>query len=162
MRLVRLNWVAKGQTITDESSGIRAHPSVRELSPIWRLSHSKNTHLYLVRDTRSEFLYTRRHAAPTSLRIFFLSLSPPPFSFSLSLFNIQEDRARILLFLTAGINTLNLFSLYTSGSSGNAISLFGIHSSRAENEETPRKPRKEIVKRRSTLKKKKKCSFSSN
>lgn len=147
MRLVRLNWVAKGQTITDESSGTRAS-DVRELeaisSPIER-PHSKNTHLYLVRDTRLEFyfLHAERHAAPRHLSVFFFSLSLRLLSFfflSLSLSNIQEDRARSLTF-TAGINTLNLSLLYTSGSSGNAIlSFFGIRSSRAENEETPRKP----------------------
>lgn len=99
MRLVRLNWVAKGQTIIDESSGTRAS-HVRELeatSPI-DVPFKKYASLFGARHSLG-ILYTRRHAAPTPLRIF-LSLSASPFSsLSLSLSNIQEDRARSLLFL---------------------------------------------------------------
>lgn len=174
MRLVRLNWVAKGQTITDESSGTRAS-DVRDLEAIshWH-HHSKNTHLYLVRETLARnFIHAETHRSPTSLRIFLsLSLSLltsfPSTSFSLS--NIQEDRARSFTFI-AGINTLNSF--YTSGSGGNAIlfflSFFGIRSSRAANEETPRKPRKRRKKNceckiRETVYKNvgRKCFFSVN
>lgn len=105
MRLVRLNWVAKGQTITDKSSVCTRISGVRELEAIylsfWEMSHSKNTHLYLVWDIRSEF-YTCAKTCRSDISPYFsLSLFSLSFSFAHLLFsfsNIQEDIIRHLIF----------------------------------------------------------------
>lgn len=145
MRLVRLNWVAKGQTITDESSGARAS-DVRELEAIshWRSVQKIRISIWCETLARN-FIHTETRRSDTSLRIF-LSFFPPPF-FSFSL--IYRKIELVLLLLSRGINILNLSSLYTSGSSGNAIlSFFGIRSSRTEYRKSHKRKMKETIYKR--------------
>lgn len=86
MRLVRLNWVAKGQTITDESSVRTRVSGVHELEAISLfeiVSFKKYASLFGVRHSLG-ILYMRGDiAALTFLCIFSLSL----YRFSLSLFS---------------------------------------------------------------------------